>query len=203
MTSAAALVLALGATPLVAQGYDDATAAGLAKLGVQAPPVEMLSVEQQAEIQNVIASTDPDDIKRQRIGLILGEEGTGVGRFGVGQLQSSVGAELAQIGIDASQVDSLTLSQLAQIENVMSGDDPDDVKKLRVEEIIGGEATATGRLGVAQLQDSVGADLAKLGVDAVGVDSLTLGQLGQIENIVGSSATDDEKRAQIGLIMQQ
>ena len=202
-TSVAALVLALGATPLVAQGYDDATAAGLAKLGVQAPPVEMLSVEQQAEIQNVIASTDPDDIKRQRIGLILGEEGTGVGRFGVGQLQSSVGAELAQIGIDASQVDSLTLSQLAQIENVMSGDDPDDVKKLRVEEIIGGEATATGRLGVAQLQDSVGADLAKLGVDAEGVDSLTLGQLGQIENIVGSSATDDEKRAQIGLIMQQ
>ena len=85
----------------------------------------------------------------------------------------------------------------------MSGDDPDDVKKLRVEEIIGGEATATGRLGVAQLQDSVGADLAKLGVDADGVDSLTLGQLGQIENIVGSSATDDEKRAQIGLIMQQ
>jgi len=203
MTSVAALVLALGATPLVAQGYDDATAAGLAKLGVQAPPVEMLSVEQQAEIQNVIASTDPDDIKRQRIGLILGEEGTGVGRFGVGQLQSSVGAELAQIGIDASQVDSLTLSQLAQIENVMSGDDPDDVKKLRVEEIIGGEATATGRLGVAQLQDSVGADLAKLGVDAEGVDSLTLSQLGQIENIVGSSATDDEKRAQIGLIMQQ
>ena len=203
MTSVAALVLALGATPLVAQGYDDATAAGLAKLGVQAPPVEMLSVEQQAEIQNVIASTDPDDIKRQRIGLILGEEGTGVGRFGVGQLQSSVGADLAQIGVDASQVDSLTLSQLAQIENVMSGDDPDDVKKLRVEEIIGGEATATGRLGVAQLQDSVGADLAKLGVDAEGVDSLTLSQLGQIENIVGSSATDDEKRAQIGLIMQQ
>ena len=50
----------------------------------------------------------------------------------------------------------------------MSGDDPDDVKKLRVEEIIGGEATATGRLGVAQLQDLVGADLAKLGVDAEG-----------------------------------
>ena len=50
----------------------------------------------------------------------------------------------------------------------MSGGDPDDVKKMRVEEIIGGEATATGRLGVAQLQDSVGADLAKLGIDAEG-----------------------------------
>ena len=66
MTSVAALVLALGATPLVAQGYDDATAAGLAKLGVQAPPVEMLSVEQQAEIQNVIASTDQRREQAQR-----------------------------------------------------------------------------------------------------------------------------------------
>jgi hypothetical protein len=99
-------------------------------------------------------------------------------------------------------VDSLTLSQLAQIENVMSGNDPDDVKKLRVEEIIGGEATATGRLGVAQLQDSVGADLAKLGIDADGVESLTLTQLGQIENVVSSGATDDEKRAQIEMIME-
>jgi hypothetical protein len=196
-------MLALGTAPLFAQGFDDATAAGLAKLGVQAPTVESLSVEQRAEITNVVNSTDPDDIKRQRIALILGEEGSGVGRFGVGQLQSSVGAELAQIGIDASRVDTLTLSQLAQIENVMSGEEPDDVKKMRVEEIIGGEATATGRLGVAQLQDSVGADLAKLGIDAEGVDGLTLSQLGQIENIVSSSATDDEKRSQIELIMQE
>lgn len=203
IASAAALALALASTPLFAQGFDDATAAGLAKLGVQAPAVEALSVEQRAEITNVVNSTDPDDIKRQRIALILGEEGSGVGRFGVGQLQSSVGAELAQIGIDASQVDSLTLSQLAQIENVMSGQDSDDVKKMRVEEIIGGEATATGRLGVAQLQDSVGADLAQLGIDADGVDSLTLSQLGRIENVVSSGATDDEKRSQIELIMQE
>jgi hypothetical protein len=202
ITSALALSLALAAPPLFAQGFDDATAAGLAKLGVQAPPVEALSVEQRAEITNVISSTDPDDIKRQRIALILGEEATATGRLGVGQLQSSVGAELAQLGVDASMVDSLTLSQLAQIENVMSGNDPDDVKKLRVEEIIGGEATATGRLGVAQLQDSVGADLAKLGIDADGVESLTLTQLGQIENVVSSGATDDEKRAQIEMIME-
>jgi hypothetical protein len=203
MTSVAALVLALGATPLVAQGYDDATAAGLAKLGIQAPPVAMLSSGQQAEIQNVLSSTDADDLKRRRIGLILGEEATATGRLGVGQLQSSVGAELAQIGVDASGVDMLTLSQLAQIENVMSGNDTDDVKKLRVEEIIGGEATATGRLGVAQLQDSVGADLAQLGIDGDGVESLTLTQLGQIENVVGSSMADDQKRAQIMLIMEK
>jgi len=203
LVSVSALVLALGATPLVAQGYDDATAAGLAKLGIQAPPVEMLSTEQHAEIQNVLASTDADDIKRQRIDLILGEEATATGRLGVGQLQSSVGADLARIGVDASGIDSLTLAQLTQIENVMSGEDADDIKKMRVEEIIGGEAMATGRLGVAQLQDSVGADLAKLGIDAEGVESLTLTQLSEIENVVGSSATDDEKRSQIELIMQE
>ena len=85
----------------------------------------------------------------------------------------------------------------------MAGGDTNDVKKMRVEEIIGGEATATGRLGVAQLQDSVAADLAKLGIDAEGVESLSLAQLGQIENVVGSGATDEEKRAQITTIMQR
>ena len=64
--SAAALALALGATPLFAQGFDDATAAGLAKLGIQAPPVETLSTEQQAEIQNVLASTDTDEPSASR-----------------------------------------------------------------------------------------------------------------------------------------
>ena len=115
--------MALAGAPLFAQGFDDATAAGLAKLGIQAPPVEAMSVEQQAEIQNVIASSDTDDNKRRQIELILGEEATATGRLGVGQLQSSVGADLAQLGIDASGVDSLTLSQLAQIENVMAGGD--------------------------------------------------------------------------------
>jgi hypothetical protein len=202
-TIALALALALAGSPLAAQGFDDATAAGLAKLGIQAPPVETLSVEQRAEIQNVLGSSDTDDAKRAQIGLILGEEATATGRLGVGQLQSSVGAGLAQLGIDASGVDQLTLAQLAQIENVMAGGEADDVKRMRIEEIIGGEASATGRLGVAQLQDSVAADLAKLGVDADGVESLSLSQLGQIENVVASGATDDEKRAQISTIMGQ
>ena len=119
-----------------------------------------------AEITNVLASTDADDLKRARIEEILGNEATATGRLGVAQLQDSVGRDLASLGIDAESVDMLTLSQLGQIENVMAGSDTNDVKKMRVEEIIGGEATATGRLGVAQLQDSVAADLASLGIDA-------------------------------------
>ena len=85
----------------------------------------------------------------------------------------------------------------------MSGGETDSIKKMRVEEIIGGEATATGRLGVAQLQDSVAADLASLGVDADGVEALSLSQLAQLENVFGSTVTDEAKRAQIVTIMQQ
>lgn len=201
--AATALALVLGGSPLLAQGFDDATASGLAKLGIQAPPVESLSVGQKAEIVNVLASNESDQDKKAQIDLILGEQATATGNLGVGQLQSSVGAELAQIGIDAEAVEGLSLSQLAQIENVMSGAESDEVKKMRVEEIIDGEATETGRLGVAQLQDSVSASLAQLGMDADGVETLSVSQLGQIENVVASSVGDSEKRAQINTIMAQ
>jgi hypothetical protein len=201
--SATALVLALSA-PAFGQGFDDAAAAGLAKLGIQAPAVETMSTEQVAEITNVLASTDADDIKRARIEEIIGEsEATATGRLGVGQLQDSVSRDLASLGIDAEAVDMLTLSQLGQIENVMAGSDTTDVKKMRVEEIIGGEATATGRLGVAQLQDSVTEGLASLGVDAEVVESLTLSQLGQIENVMSSSDSPDVKKQRVDRIIAE
>lgn len=199
--SAAALSLALVAAPAFSQGFSDSAAAGLARLGVQAPPVETLTTEQVAEITNVLNSSDSDENKRRQIDLILGEQATATGRLGVGQLRSSAEADMASLGIDTEMVDTLTLSQLAQIENVLAGSDSQDVKKMRVEEIIGGEATATGRLGVSQLQDSAAADLAALGVDAEAVDSLTISQLGQIENVMGSSMTDSEKRAQVEKII--
>jgi hypothetical protein len=200
--SAAAVAVALSA-PAFAQGLDDATAAGLAQLGIQAPAVETMTVEQVAQIKNVLSSTDANDVKRMRIEEIIGGEASATGRLGVGQLQDSVGRDLAAIGVDASNVDMLTLSQLAQIENVMASSDTDDVKKLRVEEIIGGEATATGRLGVRQLQDSVAAGLASLGIDAEVVETLTLSQLGQIENVMASSSSPDEKKAQVDRIIAE
>ncbi len=200
--SAAALSLALlGGTPVSAQGTNDAVASGLAAIGVQAPNPDMLSAEQVGQLQNVLSSTDTDEVKRGRIQQILGNEATATGRIGVAQLRSSVELDLADIGVDASGVDMLTVGQLAEIENVMSGGDTQDVKRGRVQEIMGNEATATGRLGVAQLQDSVASDLASLGVDADGVEMLTLSQLGQIENVMGSSDTDENKRGQIERIM--
>jgi hypothetical protein len=202
--SAAALSLALLAAPAFAQGFDDAAAAGLARLGVQAPPVETLTTEQVAEITNILNSNDSDATKKSRIDLVLGGgETTATGRLGVRQLQDSVSADLAALGVDTEGVEMLTLSQLGQIQNITSSGDSDDVKKMHVEEVMGGEATATGRLGVAQLQDSAAADLAALGVDAEVIETLTLSQLGQIENVMNSSESDETKRSQIDLIVNQ
>jgi hypothetical protein len=199
--SGAALALALIAAPAFSQGFEDAAAAGLARLGIQAPPIESLTTEQVAEITNVLNSTVADSDKRSQIELILGEEATATGRLGVGQLRSSTAAGMAALGMDTEVIDTLRLSQLAEIENVLSGSEADDVKRMRIEEIVGGEATATGRLGVSQLQSSAAADLAALGVDAEAVEMLTVSQLAQIENIMNSDMTDDEKRAQVQKIV--
>ena len=43
------------AAPAFAQGFNDAAAAGLAKLGIQTPPVESLTDEQVAQITNILA----------------------------------------------------------------------------------------------------------------------------------------------------
>ncbi len=108
------------------------------------------------------------------------------------------------MGIDASGVDMLTLGQLTQIENVTGSKATDSTKKQQIAEIMGNsEATATGRLGVRQLSDSTKADLAKLGIDADQVDSLTLSQIAQIENVTSSGASDTSKRAQINTIVSK
>lgn len=199
--SAAVLSLALLGAPAFAQGFNDAAEAGLAKLGVQAPPADMLTTEQVAQITNILASSDTDTMKRAQIDKILGNEATATGRLGVAQLRDSAAADMAALGIDTEPVDMLTLSQLAQIENVMSSADSDSTKKMRVEEIIGGEATETQNLGVTQLQDSAAADLAALGVDADGVDTLTLSQLAQIENVMGTNESPEAKKLQVQKII--
>jgi hypothetical protein len=200
--SAAALSLALAAAPAFSQGFSDSAAAGLARLGIQAP-VESLTNDQIAQITNILASSDTDAIKKSHIATVLGEnEATATGRLGVAQLRSSAPSDLAQLGIRAD-VDTLTLSQLGQIQNVVASGDTTDVKKQRVEGILGNEATATGRLGVSQLQDSAAADLASIGVDAEAVETLTISQLAAIENIMSSGATDDSKRAQVQKIISE
>jgi hypothetical protein len=55
----------------------------------------------------------------------------------VSQLQSSAAADLAALGVDAEAVETLTVSQLAQIENIMSSDMTDDEKRAQVQKIVG------------------------------------------------------------------
>ncbi len=199
--SAAALSIALFAAPAFSQGFTDSAAANLAKLGVQAP-VESLTNDQVAQITNVLSSTDTDSAKKMRIENILGtNEATATGRLGVAQLRSSATSDLASLGIDASGVDMLTLSQLGQIQNVVSSNENQELKKKHVMGILGNEATETGTLGVTQLQDSAAADLASIGVDTEQVQMLTISQLGQIENIMSSNETDASKRAQVEKIL--
>ena len=203
--SAAALsVTLIAGTPGYAASLTESAAQGLAVLGIATPPPESLTTEQTTQIMNVLSSADSNDRKKEHIQTILGENeesGGGVGKYGVGQLHSSVSSDLAALGVDASGVDTLTLSELAQIENVTGSQVSDAAKKQQIAEIMGNEATQTQRLGVRQLSDSTKADLAKIGVDAGQVDSLTLSQIAQIENVLSSSESDASKRDQVNTIM--
>ena len=204
--SAAALSLSLmAAAPGFAAGLDDTAAHGLSMLGVSVPPEGSLTDEQVTQIVNVLSSKDQDSTKRAAINQIMGvDTNSGNTRPGVAQLRDSVSADLAALGIDAADVDMLTLSQLGQIENVTASQDTQTTKKARIAEIMGNsEATATGRLGAKQLRDSTAADLAALGIDTEDLDTLTLSQLAQIENVMGSADPDAQKRDQISSILAQ
>ena len=123
--SAAALSLSLMAgAPGFAAGLDDTAAHGLSMLGVSVPPEGSLTDEQVTQIVNVLSSKDQDSTKRAAINQIMGvDTNSGNTRPGVAQLRNSVSADLAALGIDAADVDMLTLSQLGQIENVTASQD--------------------------------------------------------------------------------
>lgn len=118
----------------------------------------------------------------------------------VRQLNDSALTGMAALGIDTTGL-VVTADQAAQIENVLGSSDADSIKKAHIEEIVGGEATATGRLGTDQLRSSAQADMAALGLDTEVVPMLTVEQLAAIQNVSGSEATDDSKRAQISAIV--
>ena len=98
------------------------------------------------------------------------------------QLSNSAMAGMAALGMDTTGM-VVTADQAAQIENVLGSTDADSIKKAHIEEIIGGEATATGRLGTDQLRSSAAEGMASLGLDAEVVPMLTVEQLAAIENV--------------------
>lgn len=119
------------------QQLHDSVTAELAELGIEDPGTDMLSLSELAQVETVLNSTDPDDLKRERIQGILAAPGDGTTTdWGVARLEDSVQAKMVELGLDGSQVSALTLSELAQIENVANSDDPNDIQRDRIEEIL-------------------------------------------------------------------
>ena len=207
--SAAALILALGAAaPGMAQQaqLSDSARIGLSQLGFDLVSVGVITADQAAQIENVMGSTDSDQSKSARVAAILGQPGdAGVpARPGVRQLQDSVTADMNMLGITTTGVDKLTLSELAAIENIVASGADDASKTAQIQEILGrSEATTAGGWGVPQLQDSVTAEMNRLGIDTGAVDSLTLDKLAEIEGVVNSTDERDAKRARIERILAE
>ena len=53
------------------------------------------------------------------------------------QLQDLAASDLASLGVDADDIEMLTIAQLGEIENVMSSGETDASKKDQVQKIIG------------------------------------------------------------------
>lgn len=207
--SAAALVLALGAAaPGIAQEaqLSESAQVGLTQLGIDAGSVGVITADQAAQIENVLGSSDTDEIKAARVDVILGHPGdTGAtAKLGAQQLQDSVTADMNMLGITTTGVDNLKLGELAAIENIVNSSADNASKTAQIEEIMGqSQATTAGGWGVPQLQDSVTVEMNQLGIDTTAVDSLTLDKLAQIEGVVNSSDPRDTKRARIERILAQ
>ena len=105
---------------------------------------------------------------------------------------------MSALGIDTTGV-MVTVDQAAQIENVLGSNDADSLKKAHIEEIIAGEATATGRLGTDQLRSSISAEMASLGLDTEMVPMLSVEQLAEIENV---TALDRHRRLEAAQITE-
>ena len=100
--SAAALSVALIASaPVYAASLNELASQGLAVLGISTPPPDSLSNDQVLKIMNVLSSSDSSAQQKEQIQTIIGENdesGGGVGKYGVGQLRSSVSSDLAALG---------------------------------------------------------------------------------------------------------
>jgi hypothetical protein len=170
----------------------------MAALGMDTTDV-MVTADQAAMIENVLGSTDQDDIKRGRIQQILGNEATATGRLGTGQLRSSVSADMAALGMDTSMVDTLQVEQLAAIENVSGSQYTDAQKRDQITEIVGGNIPGAGAMGANDA--AVMADVASLGINTSTIGVLSADQMTQIQTVLSGTEADAIKRGRIEQII--
>lgn len=138
---------------------------------------------------------------------------------GVQQLQDSVSNSLAQLGMDTSNVDMLTLRQLSEIELVVNGTSQADVKMGQIEEIMGDPSmgggmgmasepaemdmsTMSGMMGEGGLEQLVSKELAQLDIEGdIDVKTLTVGQLSEIMLVTNTGGDRELQREQIQTIL--
>jgi hypothetical protein len=106
----------------------------MSSLGLDTEMVPMLSVEQLAAIENVTASSDTDDSKREQINEITGATTPGMGAMGAND--PAVMADVAGLGINTNEIGVLSADQMTHIQTVLSGTDDDTAKKAQIERII-------------------------------------------------------------------
>ncbi len=200
--SAAALSLSLASGPSMAQTaqLSDSAMSGMSQLGIDTTGVDV-SAEQAAQIENVLGSSDNDEIKVGRIQQILGNEATATGRLGTDQLRSSVSSDMAALGMDTEMVPMLQVEQLAAIENVTGAGSStsDDQKRSQIETIIGSTTPGAGAMGAGD--DATMADIANLGIDTTTIGTLSDAQITQIQTVMSGTDSDIEKRRRVEQII--
>ena len=199
--SAAALSLAvMAASPVFSQEaqLSDSAAAGMAGLGIDTTGL-VITTDQAAQIENVLGSTDADDIKRGRIEEIIDGEATATGRLGTDQLRSSAAEGMSSLGLDTEIVPMLSVEQLGGIENVTSSQATDDSKRAQIETIVGETTPGAGAMGANDA--AVMADVAALGINTNEIGVLSAEQMTQIQTVLSGTATSNEKKGQIERII--
>jgi hypothetical protein len=230
--SAAALSVALLATAASAQDLgqrqlQDSATTTFAQLGLDTAVIDVLTVDELAQIEAVGSGSASDEEKSQQIMVIVADaearmpagSAAPAEDLGLRQLRDSATTLLSQLGMDTAALDALSLDELAQVQAVGSGSATDSEKVGQIERIIAGAdarimsgdtAAATGAAGdvtsadlssTAGLEASVGQDLAQLGYASDVTDALTDDQLMQIQLIRSSSEGDAAQRAKIEQII--
>lgn len=229
--SAAALAVALASTAAYAQDLgqrqlQDSATTTFAQLGLDTAVIELLTLDELAQIETVGSGGASNQQKAERIRLIVADAEARMPAvaapaedLGLMQLRDSGTTTLARLGMDTAPLDTLTRDELAQIETIGSSGASRNEKIGQIERILaaadqriasGDTAPATGAAGditsadlssTAGLEASVGQDLAQLGYSADVTNGLTDDQLMQIQLIRSGSGNELTQRSQIEQII--
>jgi hypothetical protein len=195
--SAAALSVALmSAAPVMAQEQQlsDSAHAGMAALGIDTTGV-MMTADQAAQIENVLGSSETDEIKKAAIEEIVGGEATATGRLGTDQLRSSISSQMSALGLDTEVVPMLSVEQLAGIENVTASTATDESKRAQINEITGATVAGGGAMGAND--PAIMAGVASLGINTNEFGVLSAEQMTQIQPVLSDTGADADKKGRI------